>query len=524
LLKRIVIINIVLFFTITIYGERTESSENLAYKKQVIGTFNSLSKITDGIVSPSNYAESIKRQGVENFFIIVMGRAKYINKVKFYWVKGHQPLKYKVEIGKNLFEWESKFIHILKKENEKNGLIITTDNTKNTVGFFVKVTVLDAKKYPVRISEMEIYTSKIKLKVKIKDFKVVDIKEHSATIKFKTTYPTSAYVRVGETPHILKNYRHELDIYKEHTIFISDLLKGTTYYVQPVAVTIDGKAVMGKVYKFKTKGIPLPRVKVFNIYDTKKFSARLLWRANLPCKFKLFIGKDIKSLQYVYSDNDLKISRKFEIRGLIPETEFICQLILIDKFGNRTEAIKKFITKEDNIAYKKKTYGTFLYSEKNKNLPDFSNLRKITDGNLDVTGIALSGNCNQQEQVAIVDLGKVFRIRNIKIIWRAVDYPREFNVYIGKELKNMKLVNKKIDTKKLGKVIASHGTAGLLLREVSLVYNGKKARYIKVVIPQNAKIGSDLPFKPIPFVQLVEIKVFKIPDYGNPEYKVLMIE
>lgn len=520
MLKRIIIVSLIFICTIAIYGDKKKTSINIAYRKKVIGTFQLMAKITDGIKTPSNYAETVKRKGVENFFVVVLGQAKYINKVKLYWVKGYQPSRYKVEIGKNIFEWEKKIIHILKNETEKGGLIITTDDAGNTAGFFVKVTILEPMKYPVRISEIELFTTKKKIEVKIKDFKVTDIKEHSAVVKFETTYPTTAYVRIGESPHGLKDYGHELDIYRKHNIPITGLLKGTVYYIQPVAVNIDGRVIMGKVYRFKTKGIPLPRVIKFEPSKINKFNVKLTLKINVPCKIEVYLGESIKSIKKIYSNKQLKDFYKLKVDGLIPETEFACKVVLIDKFGNKTDKIIKFKTKEDNIAYKKKCYGTFWGAG---SMPDFKMLMKATDENLDKNGLAISGIVKKQEQYLIVDLNKEVNLRNIEVIWRAVDYPEKFDVYLGSSLKKMKLLKKDIKTVDDGEKIASKGDYGLILRKVYIACQNRVARYIKVVVPKGTKILSDLPFDPKPYVQLAEIKAFKMPDYGEPEYKVSII-
>ncbi|MBU1076791.1 MAG: hypothetical protein KKH98_05820, partial [Spirochaetes bacterium] len=64
----------------------------------------------------------------------------------------------------------------------------------------------------------------------------------------------------------------------------------------------------------------------------------------------------------------------------------------------------------------------------------------------------------------------------------------------------------------------SNGSFGLFLRSVNIEINGKKARYVQVTAPKGSKVGSDLPYDTSSFLQLAEVEVFKVPDYGKPAY------
>jgi hypothetical protein len=99
-----------------------------------------------------------------------------------------------------------------------------------------------------------------------------------------------------------------------------------------------------------------------------------------------------------------------------------------------------------------------------------------------------------------------------------------FEVYIGNDLQNMKLLKKNLYTKYEGKQIFSHGNIGLLLREVYIEAFGQETRYVKVFIPKGTPSESDLPYPPLPFLQLSEIKVYPVPEYGPPQFKVSVKE
>ncbi|MBN1898964.1 MAG: hypothetical protein JW827_09315 [Spirochaetes bacterium] len=482
--------------------------------------------LTDGVISPSNYAEfSIKKvkNKDEQFFIVVLGHASYIRSIKVYWLKDYHPDQYSIEIGKNLFNWDKKFNFRVGNE-EESGLVVSKGDIENTAGFFVKVSIRDSKKDLLRISEIEIFKGHPEEKVDIQNFKVINIKEYSATFQFDTSLPTTAYVRIGESPHALKDSGFELDIYNDHKITIGNLLKGTRFYVQPVAVDVNGRIKMGQVYNFKTKGIPLPRFYNFEFYNITPFTLNIFWEANVPCRMELFISQKGTPLKSVFKSEKLSKKQRLIIEKIIPQTDFVSKIVLTDKNGNQTEEEKGFISSEHNIAFKQKVYGSFLFRENQLRTPDLANLGRITDGNLEVEGIALSGNVYSQEQGASIDLGDVYSLKTVRVIFRAVDFPSQFDLYLGNDLKKMKPFKKKISMKKFAKSTASQGMIGLLLKEVSIDMKNRKARYVLVKIPKGTKVDSGLPFTPSPFLQLAEIKVMKTPDYGEPQYIVKIIE
>ncbi len=507
------IFNLSLFIIFSFHTLLYSENSNLIKNNKIIGTFQDMEKISDGIISEKNYGYATPAQN--KFIIIIMGTAKYIGKIKLYWIKNYAPAKYKIEYSKNLFNWNEigTYSTYNKKINsKKNNIIISTITTKNGIAmFFLRIIILSSEK-EIRLSEIKIFPPS-KLSFSIKNVKIKNIGEKSATIYFETDIPTTAYVRIGESKgSMIQNEGIEFDVSKKHNISVQNLLKGTEYYVQPIATALNGKIVVGKIYKFKTKGIPLPRFQYLTIYNIKNNSCKIKWKFNVKCKSKVYIGERLSNLKLCYTSPEYVKEKKINLKGLLPLTKYIIKIEAIDKLNNKVEKITTFTTEEKNIALNKKAYGTFYYSLKNQRNMNFLNLNKITDGNMNTEGIAVSGNINK-EQIAIVDLGEKTSIDKIIVIWRTIAFPQKFNVACGNNLKEkFTIIKKNIDTLQSGKQILSERDHGLILKAVTINVKGDKYRFIKIIVPAGTKVKSTLPFPPGNQLQLAEIKVYKIID------------
>ncbi len=504
----------------------TTSEENIALNKQIIGTVSDLKILTDGVKNKDKYIEMKDFKKLEQYFIIVMGQARYINSIKLYWVKGFQPASYKVEVSKSLFNWD--LIGVYKKikpVSEKGGLIVTRHFLENKAAFFIKVTILQPKAKTVRISEVELFRE-VSAILTIKNQKVLNIKEHSVDIIFNTSIAAVGYLRFGEGKNSLtQNIGMKMDVFAKHNIHADNLLKGTVYFYQPVTRDLNGKTVIGKVKSFKTKGIPLPRYKTVKSEEIQCFKSKLRWDLNVPCRNELLLGISQKDLKSCYKNNQMTRKNGLEISKLVPETKFYFKIISTDKFQNKIEHLGDFNTKAENIALKKRVYGTFYYFPKARGTKyDLKLFKRITDGNYELEGISSSGNLNNKDQIAIVDLKKIFKIRDIIVLWRGIAYSLKFNVSISKDMKKWQLIKKNINAKKSGKRVLSRGMQGLFLKSVLIKANGRQARYIKITAPKGSKVGSDLPYDTLPYLMLAEIEVFKVPDYAPPEYAVRKIK
>ncbi|MDD5066914.1 MAG: discoidin domain-containing protein [bacterium] len=500
--------------------------ENIALGKQVVGSFQNLKLITDGTISQDNYGEIREFKEQENFFILVLGQAKYIKGIKLYWAKGYEPLSYRIESSKNLFVWEKAKTYTPSRFSEEKNMSVSSHELDGTAAYFVKITVLKPGNKTVRISETALYPSTT-LKLTIQSVSAANIMEHSAEVIFKTSIPSVAYIRFGEDKTGLnQNIGIESDIYDTHKITVSGLLKGTEYYFQPVARDLNGHLAMGQVTSFKTKGIPLPKMESVQLNKITGFGCSMKLVYNIPCGIVLYIGKEKANLVKKFESSGLKTSYKIQIDGLVPETKFYYKIEAADKQKNPLDTENSFTTTGDNIALNKSVYGSFYYPADNNasSLMNMDQLKKLTDGNYELNGIAESGNVALKGQAVILDLGKTEKIRNVKTVWRGTAYSRNYSLEISKDMKEWSMVRDKIDARNDGQKILSQGDYGLFLRTVNISCNNQEGRYIKITMVQNSLTGSDLPFPAKPFLQMAEVEVYKVPDYNEPAYRVQEIK
>ncbi len=522
---KIIIISLFIILTSVYFIYTANNQKNIALNKQIIGTMQNPKPLNDGVINKNNYIEIKDFKKLEQYFVIVLGQAKYVQSIKLYWVKGFEPSSFKIETSKNLFVWKKIGVYNLKKFTSMKGLLVTEHNIKGAAAFFIKVTILKPENKTVRISEVKLY-SKEKVNLVISGAKAVNIKKYSSEIIFETSVPASGYLRFGNGPTGLnQNIGMEMDIFTEHKIKIGNLLKGTKYYYQPVVRDLNGNLIVGKVKSFKTKGIPLPKFISVNINDIKKFTSKLKWSCNVPCMSELYLGMSQGKLKRYFKTSKFQSQYIVKIKKILPDTKFYFKIISKDKFNNKVVYKGDFTTKPYNIALKKKVYGSFIYPHKSRGGNfNFSYLQKITDGNYELKGIAASGNLGNKDQIAIVDLKQKYKIKNLKVVWRSIAYSLNFKVEIGNNMKKWTLIKKNINSKKSGKRRLSKGTYGLFLQSVNIEVKAKEARYVKITVPKGSKVVSDLPFDPLPFLQLAEIEIFKVPDYGSPKYIIKQIK
>ncbi|MBU1078186.1 MAG: hypothetical protein KKH98_12890, partial [Spirochaetes bacterium] len=384
-----------------------EKSENIVQNKQIIGTVKDFKPLNDGIILKDNYIEIKEFDKYEQYFIIVLGQAKYLDSIDLYWIEGFEPESYRIEVSKNLFQWDSLGDFKLKKFTKKDGLIISSHSLKDKAAFFVKVTILKPKKDIIKISEVQLFTS-IALKLEITDSKARNIQKSSAELVFVTSIPASGYVRFGDGPQSLnQNVGMEMDIFKEHKIKVGSLLHGTMYYFQPVVRDLNGNLIVGKVDTFKTKGIPLPKWESVQVYDTDIFQSSLKWSLNIPCRSELYLGTSQDNLKRYFRSKQSVSQYNIMIKKLVPHTRFFYKIIAADRFQNKIEQNGDFTTKAYNIALHKKVYGSFYFPFNHRGTGfDINLLKKITDGIYDTKGIASSGDLDNNDQSVIIDLGK----------------------------------------------------------------------------------------------------------------------
>ena len=207
----------------------------------------------------------------EQVITINLKNKQFVNNITILWHKDHHSKNYNVYGSIDYLNWfiiKNKIKTSKGKKSKK--VIINNINVKNKVAQFVKIIIPHKSKIKsnkanvVRIADINIEFSK-NLKPKIINYKVKNIKKHSADISWKTDYDVLGQIRYGTEVDKITKVHSEFLYSKNHKLSIKDLLEGKVYYFQLINQTPDNKYTSSRVLSFKTKGVPLPEVETINI-------------------------------------------------------------------------------------------------------------------------------------------------------------------------------------------------------------------------------------------------------------------
>jgi len=341
----------------------------------------------------------------------------------------------------------------------------------------------------------------------VKNVKIFNITENSATISWKTIKKCIGQLNYGTSPNSLFTVAMDVNMSTNHTIRLQKLEKGILYYFR-IIYQYKNKTYMTKIYQFKTKGIPKPNIINLKIEKISPTKINLKYLFTTPSKFILnYIAQHSKQKNIIRNYNYIQ-KGTLTLTNLIPDTTYFYNIQLENKNGEKFKSkVFHFKTMELNLALNKPVYGTFTHLPDDRFVTKTKNpLQRITDGVLSYfSGLAQSGNIEKEDQYIIIDLEKKFKIKEIKIYWRALACSKNYSVYISKDKVKWEKIADKLNAKKGFNLTGVRGTP-IKLNTVSI--KSKTARYIKIFIPKNSPYF--VKHKKWKFVQLIEVKVLGI--------------
>ncbi len=339
----------------------------------------------------------------------------------------------------------------------------------------------------------------------INNSSVNNITETSATITWEADFESMGQVNWGTSLKTIFNVAMDLNNSKSHTVVLKNLMKGT-YYHYKIITKISNKAFQSKIYNFKTEGIPLPRFINTKIKNIKPEYAEVPYLLNTPSKIILtYISKKDNKKQ-IYKIEKPAINGSIKLKNLTPDTIYYYTLEAINQLEERTKTpVFNFTTPPVNYAINKKVFGTFntvlgeaFFNKKS------SVIQRITDGKMDYnSGMAVSGNTDQEDLFVIIDLKKQQEIKKLKVFCRALAYSKDYSIYISKDNKKWEKTGEKINAAK-GKNI--RGETGDPIKVNSITFNPISVRYVKLFIKKGSKYH--VKHKKWHFVQIMEIMIF----------------
>jgi len=321
---------------------------------------------------------------------------------------------------------------------------------------------------------------------KIRNLNINDITENTATISWQTSFNTIAQVNFGTSVNSIFHVATDANKTTNHKVILKNLDKGTLYYFRIVTKQND-KISLSKIFHFKTKGIPIPGFTELKIYKIKPKSVKIRYMLNTPSKTKVtYHSKDGKSKDSIQA-NQFTEKGTIVLKNLIPETLYYYTIELENHEGEKYRTkVLNFSTPAINYALNKKVIGTFhAIPDDTLFIKTNDMISRIVDGKTDYfTGMSISGNINEEDQYIIIDLEKDFNLREIKVIWRALAYSRDYSLLISTDKRNWKKLAENLDAS-FSKTI--RGSKGDPIKVHNIEFPIQKARYIKLFIKKGSK-------------------------------------
>lgn len=472
-----VVLGIILVCSL-IYTNNVYSGEmNIAKGKKVVGNIQNAEILTDGVIDTSRISKTEIQEGKELYTIIVLSSASYIGKISCFFIGGSEKKSELNVFGsKDIMTWDQiivdrKEIKVLSNDIVRVDYYLA--NEYNAV-FFLKMVFANIKR-ELQLCEIEAFSLNEK-KFNFLSAKAVSVGEHLVTLAFKTDMDVIGTVNYGVTADKLIYNANFIKYDNEHNVKLSDLLKGTTYYVRISALNCFGIKNASDIIKFRTKGEPLPLITDLQIKESYK-DAIIKYDSNVNTKFDIYFGDDASNLNKVTYPVFSKMHR-LKMYNLYPERDYYFQLRIMDKYGNeKYSELNRFKTREKNVAFMKTVIGTFKYTGENIAPREDKNAGKmITDGNFDFfSGSCMSGNIMKSEQFFIIDLGRVYKLSRVEIYWWHYIYSTDYEISISMDGAKWQTIEKAINPQKVKPVIKKYnGTIG-----VPIQCKGNEGRFVK---------------------------------------------
>ena len=470
-------------------------------------TFQNPNNLQDNNIN--SYAVSGSLKSSEQFIIINLKDKKYVNSIEIAWHKNYYSKSYKILGSIDYLNW------FLIKDNIKpgkfpkiNNNFVNEINLKNKVAQFIKILIPQIRgtqKNTVKISKIKFNFSE-NLKIKLLKHSIKNIKENSADILWQTDHETLGQIRYGLNPNRITEIHTGYFFTKEHSLSLENLKKGREYYFQIINQMVDNRHITSSLNTFKTKGIPLPRLKAISIKNKTHNTVSLLIQPNIKTSIKLIYGSQSDKMNKKISINKAKSSHILKITNLYPLQKYFCKISIKDNKNNSFTTNYQFETGEYNIALNKKVEGTF----KNPYIADVFQLKgnilkRVTDGSFNYkTGMAVSFDPMKSDQFVLVDLGKIQAIEKIITYWRALAYPHFYFISFSNDNIKWEKLKKVVNLKKQKSTHIKGSGIPLIIGETDI--KNIKTRYVKIFIPKGTPYYKK--YSQYNFLQLIELKIY----------------
>ena len=328
---------------------------------------------------------------------------------------------------------------------------------------------------------------------------------HGVLIVWQTDTASNGNIEYGLGTADANQMSIEMTMALQHQTSIYGLLEGEDYMFRIRARSRTGGQAQSPWHRFRTLGIPAPKILEVAVVEATPEGGTLVWRSNIPTRGTFECGYDT-SYGFQQTDDRYGAAHEVIVKRFNPRKTIHYRVRAVDERGlEAPEHAGTFVTAERNIAVGAKVTGTFTRNVEPSYIKDPPPiLDRVTDGGLDYyTGMASSGDPKDADQWVEIDLGKIAFVSDIVTMWWQLAYPKKFSVKLSLNRETWRALGDTYDAS-TGQTAKSR--SGDPLWEHFAQAGSVLARYVRIDIPQGAPYERRFP--KFNYVTLFELKVY----------------
>lgn len=189
----------------------------------------------------------------------------------------------------------------------------------------------------------------------ISGFNVTDITLTSAVVQWNTSTASTTIVEYGTSSASYTTRLVDENIATNHTVRLSNLQSGTTYFLRVAGVDQAGNLLQSDEKVFAT--VVIPRITNLRVEDVTDISATVLWTSSSPIdelvRYEIsdhpnaeFIGR-----RFSAGTDQMVVEHRLELSDLESSSEYVLSVLGKDIFGNQASSDTiRFNTQVDSKA------------------------------------------------------------------------------------------------------------------------------------------------------------------------------
>gem|GEM_PF-4338853 len=487
-------------------------AEVITLTQDPITSFENGALLIDGIQSES-YALSRPINAADNYIIIPLEKIYAIEKVILYWMTDSYTTDYSIQVSSDIVNWQQLSLidsRVSKKDTHTRNILIHEITCASISGRYIRIAFPRKTEFhsfddKVRLAEISICAVENK-PLTLNTIKAEITSDTSALLSWQGNTPHTAQVIFSGEDNIVNETKLLLEERKHKSVILQHLTPGTTYYARIIANDNAGHIVESDIIPFTTTGNKPPVIQGFALNPTESGGVAIRWQANIPVTYEFCIWNNENSNHTcTQAHADFKTRGTFSMNGLNPNMQYTYRFIIYDKVGQAAIHEGTFETGLINVALHKPIIGTFSETFDTESPEGLDTaIARANDGNSSwLTGMATSGNIDEQEQFIQINLEQPIAIESVVVEWRQLAFSKQYDIYYSIDGTIWHPIGQNINAEygvptysKTGDPIIIHTTDA----------HNYTAQYVRLVCPQGSRYYVKHP--EWHFVQIMEFKIF----------------